>query len=146
MKFKKIMTFMVIAFVATFVLTSVSFAQEQKKDTKQCNCKEGSHGKHGKKGMRGDNFGPGRMFKDLDLTPEQEKKANEIFKSSREKADKVVTESQKKQMKDIRENSMKEFRAILTPEQAKKLDEKQKLMEQRRENRGNKKANSEVKK
>ena len=146
MKIKSILVLVATVAIVAFTFTQVSFAQEKAKDGKQCDCKEGHQGKHhkhkhGKKGMKGQEFGPARMYKDLDLTPDQEKKANEIFKNAREKGANVVTEAQKQQMKDIRENSMKEFRAILTPEQAKKLDAKQEkmkaFMEKRKQDRGN---------
>lgn len=66
-----------------------------------------------------------RMAKDLGLTAEQRKKAEELRKKSQEKIKPLIDE-----MKDLRERidaerkaNMEEFEKILTPEQKEKFDE-----------------------
>ncbi len=71
-----------------------------------------------------------KMFKDLDLTKTQQKQLNalratHIEQRNKIRADKSLTEQQKMQaLEDLQKNMMEQHRAILTPGQRARLDER----------------------
>jgi Spy/CpxP family protein refolding chaperone len=65
--------------------------------------------------------GPGRLFDKLGLDAEQDKKIHAIFESRRGRFEQVMGEVRPK-MQALREDTDREIRAVLTPEQAVKLD------------------------
>ena len=82
--------------------------------------------KHHNKGMHGK-----KLAEELGLTPEQQKKAEEIRKADFEKMKPLMEEMKKlrEKMDKMREENMKSFESILTPEQKvkfKEIKEKQK--------------------
>ncbi|WP_437881298.1 Spy/CpxP family protein refolding chaperone [Pseudomonas sp. LRF_L74] len=98
-------------------------------------------------GPRGEQHGPGdRLFKDLNLTPEQREKIEklgherkddprEITRKYLDKLPEADKQAMKKELETARLEQEKAFKAILTPEQLKKFEEKKKEMEQRRADR-----------
>ncbi len=65
-----------------------------------------------------------KFAKDLGLTEEQQKKAEELRKAGREKMDPLFEEMRKihEKIYKVSEENLKEFEAILTPEQKAKLE------------------------
>ena len=76
--------------------------------------------KHHNKGMHGK-----KLAEELGLTPEQQKKAEEIRKADFEKMKPLMEEMKKlrEKMDKMREENMKSFESILTPEQKIKFEE-----------------------
>jgi len=91
------------------------------------------------KGERGGKGHPGRGLKKLNLTDEQQKKADAILNDARTQLkaiheDSTLTKEQKgEKIKAIHENSKSQIDALLTPEQLQKRDE---LKAQRGEGKG----------
>jgi Spy/CpxP family protein refolding chaperone len=81
-----------------------------------------AHGEHGHgPGGRGWGRGPGRVFDKLGLDAEQDRKIRAIFEARRGRFEQVMSEVRPK-MQALREETDREIRAVLTPEQAVKLD------------------------
>ncbi len=73
-----------------------------------------------------------RTAKELNLTAEQKDKIAAIFKENAAKV-KAVMDKAKKDMNSIRDTGDKKFKAVLTPEQAKKHDEMKAEMQKKME-------------
>ncbi len=83
-------------------------------------------GKHDMKGPHGKEMrgGPDKLAKDLGLSDEQKKQAEEIHKKGREKVKPLMDEMKKihEKMEKLRKENMAEFEKILTPEQKDKFE------------------------
>ncbi len=95
MKIKNL-TIIALIFAFIFVSTSLIFAQGEPGG--------GKRAPKGDKKVQRENH----LYKNLNLTGEQTKKADEIFKASKEKSEKVFTAEQKEEMKTMRENARQE--------------------------------------
>jgi Spy/CpxP family protein refolding chaperone len=75
-----------------------------------------------------------RLYKKLNLSPEQKTKVNTILKDSREKLDKIYSETRPK-MDEIRNATKSQIRAELTADQQAKFDQMNARREERRKKR-----------
>lgn len=86
----------------------------------------------GQTGERGPGGQMRGMMRDLNLTPDQEKQAREIFEAQRSRMEalrdnsSLSQEDRRAEMRKIHEEGMQKLRAILTDEQKAKLDEMEK--------------------
>lgn len=83
------------------------------------------------------------IYKDLNLTKDQEVKVKDIMEKQRTEMDSVrnntslTREQQREQMGTIRKKYNEQVEALLTPEQKEKLKEKQKEMQEEMQRRRN---------
>ncbi len=62
-----------------------------------------------------------RMFRDLGLTPEQQSRIREIMEESRPRTEQLLSETMPR-LREHTDSVRREIRAVLTPEQAAKMD------------------------
>jgi Spy/CpxP family protein refolding chaperone len=80
----------------------------------------------------------GKMLKELNLTPDQQKQVKELlakFKEKREQEQKGATKPNRKEAMEMRKQFLEDLGKILTPEQKEKM---KKLMEEARNKKGGK--------
>lgn len=108
-------------------------------------CSKPMHSEHRGHGEHRGHHGA-RMFQDLKLSAEQREQIGKLMREQRndpreitrkylEKLPKADQEAMKKELETARLEHDKAFRAILTPEQQKTLDERKAAMEKRRAER-----------